>query len=112
MNEPVVELSLKLPTWTEARIGHALIYPTHSEKMGFVLDLLAAHIEHETGYPFAAAIFDREHKVVAVGVNNSILLDNSTAHAELLALQFAQARLEKPYLPKSGGYTLAASAQP
>ncbi len=112
MKEPVNRLLLQLPAWAEARIAHDLLYPTHSEKMDFVLDLLDAHIKHRTGYPFTAAIFNSEHKVIAVGVNNSILLNNSTAHAEMLAVQFSQAYLEKPYLPKGRGYTLVASAQP
>jgi tRNA(Arg) A34 adenosine deaminase TadA len=106
------ELILRLPEWTTEKVERSLVYPTVNDKMGFVLGLLSAQIEYNTGFPFAAAIFDNSHKVSAVGVNASQLLNNSTAHAELLALQFAQAAAGKPYLPKSGDYTLVTSAQP
>jgi tRNA(Arg) A34 adenosine deaminase TadA len=80
--------------------------------MSFVLDLLELHIEQGTGYPFAAAVFDGEHRLISIGVNYSSALFNSTAHAELLALQFAQAAIKRPYLPKKGEYSLVTSAQP
>lgn len=112
MTEPAREISLNLPTWTEQFTQRAQVYPTVADKMGFVLDLLEAQILNDTGYPFSAVIFDSEHRVAGVGVNNSLLLKNSTAHAEMLALQFAQSEIGKAYLPKNGGFTLVTSAQP
>ena len=112
MTEHARDISLKLPLWTEQIVKREQVYPTVNDKMGFVLDILSSQITRETGYPFAAAIFDKMHKMVGVGVNNSLLLRNSTAHAEMLALQFAQAGIGKAYLPKSEGFTLVTSAQP
>ncbi len=106
------KISLRLPQWAAQTVLHSVVYRTNEEKMGLVLDLLSSQIDYGTGYPFASAIFEKSHRILAVGVNYSVALNNSTAHAEMLALQFAQGTLNKPYLPKSGEYTLVTSAQP
>jgi len=112
VHKPELEISLRLPHWVDGAIRQASVYPSASAKMEFVLDVLSAHIMHGTGYPFAAAVFDTDHKVSAIGVNNSLALNNSTAHAELLALQFAQQGVGRPYFPRAGAYTLVTSAEP
>ena len=81
-------------------------------KMELVLQILGARIARGDGYPFAAAIFDSEDRLVSAATNESLLLNNSTAHAELIVLQLVQSILEKPYLPRKGEYSLVSSAQP
>jgi tRNA(Arg) A34 adenosine deaminase TadA len=56
-----------------------------------------------TGGPFSAAIFERLSGVLlSVGVNSVVRLNNSTLHAEMLAIMMAEQRI--------GLYTLAGSS--
>jgi tRNA(Arg) A34 adenosine deaminase TadA len=61
--------------------------------MGFVLDLATRNVDRDTGGPFAAAVFERESgQLVSVGVNRVVPENSSLAHAEVLAIGFAQSR--------------------
>jgi tRNA(Arg) A34 adenosine deaminase TadA len=69
------------PAATEARVR-------------FVLDLAAENVRREGGGPFAAAVFaGRSGRPVSVGLNVVVPAHCSSAHAEVLALSLAQARL-------------------
>ena len=87
--------TLSLPDWLPAFLGK---YPTHlphvEERMRLVLALTRENIHAQTGGPFGAAIFEKESgRIVAVGVNRVVSQQVSSAHAELLALTFAQKKL-------------------
>lgn len=61
--------------------------------MDLAIALSRENIDRGTGGPFGACVFEQESgRLVAVGVNSVQRHDNSTLHAEMLALMMAQHR--------------------
>lgn len=88
------ETSVSLPSWVMEAVDFAQPYPTDEERMHLALRLARENIERGTGGPFGAAIFERETGVlVSVAPNCVVRLNNSTLHAEMVAIQLAQKRL-------------------
>jgi tRNA(Arg) A34 adenosine deaminase TadA len=87
-----VEVILRLPDWAEPLLKDSTkIYPTVEERMELTIRLARLNIEHRTGGPFGAGIFDRENGcLIAVGVNRVESLNCSIAHAEMMAIAIAQ----------------------
>ena len=89
------QATLKLPDWVgpflacrEGCLG------SDDERMEFVLTLARENVERRTGGSFGAAVFERDSGVlVSVGVNCVIPQQASLAHAEVMAILFAQRRL-------------------
>ena len=83
--------------------------------MTLVLELAMRNIAEQHGGPFGAAVFDdaTDH-VVGPGVNLVIPAANPTAHAEIVAMGVAGARLGRYDLGANGSRptTLVASAEP
>ena len=108
-------VELSLPGWIEA-LGHELgkSYPTDKDKMGLAINLAKRNVQEATGGPFGAAIIDSvSGEVVSVGVNRVVPLNNSTAHAEMMAFMLAQKRLQSYRLDATRHqFVLATSAQP
>ena len=91
---PLHEVAITLPSWVMSSVSYARECQTDEERMRLVIRLARLNVEHGTGGPFAAAVFERESgALIAVGVNGVMRLNNTTAHAEMLALQLAQRRL-------------------
>jgi len=92
MTLPTVTVSL--PDWVEAAAGFDRVYATDQEKMRLAVELSRQNVVRGTGGPFGAAIFERgTGKLVAVGVNSVVRLNNCTLHGEMVAFMMAQARL-------------------
>jgi tRNA(Arg) A34 adenosine deaminase TadA len=94
---------LSLPTWlAEALPPAATLFATPEARMHLVLELARLHVIQGTGGPFAAGIFDLEAggRLIAPGVNLVLAAGTSVAHAEMVAIIFAQQHL--------GSYDLAA----
>ncbi len=52
------------------------------------------NIDHQTGGPFAAGVFERDTgRIVAIGVNRVVASNVSSAHAEIVAVSLAQQKL-------------------
>jgi tRNA(Arg) A34 adenosine deaminase TadA len=102
-----------LPAWlTDAEELNG-VYPDKDAQIVLVIDLARRNVEHATGGPFGAVVFDEDGRTVAVGVNRVEPLQLSLAHAEIMALVGAQRRLARARLNGDGRrYTLASSAQP
>lgn len=85
-------IDLKLPDWAEAILpGPDCIFDDVKERMRLVIKLAEQNIEHKTGGPFAAAVFDKNtSKLIAPGVNLVVGSDCSAAHAEIVAISIAQ----------------------
>jgi tRNA(Arg) A34 adenosine deaminase TadA len=82
-------------------------------QIALAIELARRNVEHATGGPFGAAVFDDAGGLVAVGVNRVEPLQSSLAHAEIVALVAAQQKLGRARLNEDGRrYTLATSAQP
>jgi tRNA(Arg) A34 adenosine deaminase TadA len=85
-------IDLKLPDWAEAILPEPdRIFDDVKERMRLVIKLAEQNIEHKTGGPFAAAVFDKNtSKLIAPGVNLVVGSDCSAAHAEIVAISIAQ----------------------
>jgi tRNA(Arg) A34 adenosine deaminase TadA len=83
---------LQLPRWIESALAEAeQIYPTVEERMRLVVKLAQLNIEHETGGPFGAGVFEsKSGRLISVGVNLVESTDCSIAHAEIIAIAVAQ----------------------
>ena len=90
-------------------------YPSDIERMRLAIALARANVERGTGGPFGAAIFEAASgKLVAVGMNSVVRLNNCTLHAEMVAFMMAQQRtgsftLKAPNLPE---HELVTSCEP
>jgi tRNA(Arg) A34 adenosine deaminase TadA len=107
------QILLTLPEWLASLYPPERRYPTDQDKVGLAIMLARRNIEHGSGGPFGAAIFDDQHQLVAVGVNRVVPTHCSLAHAEIMAYMLAQQALGRYRLNEDGRhYVLASSAQP
>lgn len=108
-------VSLDVPAWAADRLVGTPSLADDDARMRFVLQLADENVTRGTGGPFAAAVVARSTgRVVAIGVNSVERLRCSVAHAEVIALASAQARvgshsLHAPGLP---GHELVTSCEP
>ncbi len=85
--------------------GAERIFASIEERMHLVITLSRLNIEHKTGGPFGAAVFEQESgKLIAAGVNIVIAANCSIAHAEIMAIGIAQQML--------GHYDLSSEEMP
>jgi tRNA(Arg) A34 adenosine deaminase TadA len=103
MTEPAVIVDI--PRWADEMDRPGRTFVDDQQRMRLAIVLARANVEHGTGGPFGAAVFESSSgKLVAVGVNSVVRLRNSCLHAEMVAFMRAQARV--------GNYTLAAPGMP
>jgi tRNA(Arg) A34 adenosine deaminase TadA len=83
---------VNLPRWVEELLpdpGHE--YPTEEDRMRLVIELSRTNVDHGTGGPFGAGIFDLStNRLVAPGVNLVATANLSAAHAEMVAIMISQ----------------------
>lgn len=102
-----------LPAWIAETVDFERTYPDAEVQIALAIDLARSNVEHASGGPFGAAVFDDAGRLIAVGVNRVELLKSSLAHAEIVALAGAQQKLGRARLGDDGHpYTLASSSQP
>ena len=89
------EVSITLPEWAINELTKIpSIYPTLEERVRLVISLSQKNIDHQTGGPFAAAVFEKKTgKLVSIGLNRVTSLNCSSLHAEVVALSMAQKKL-------------------
>jgi tRNA(Arg) A34 adenosine deaminase TadA len=107
-------LHIELPEFLARANAEPRVIADAAARMGFVLDLVRANIATGGG-PFAAAVFERDSgRLVAAGANRVVASCCSAAHAEVLALSLAQARLGSHDLGGAGlpACELVTSAEP
>jgi tRNA(Arg) A34 adenosine deaminase TadA len=91
------------PDWVHDMVAFGTRYEAADDRMRLAIGLARENVLRGTGGPFGAAIFERSTgALLSVGVNSVVRLNNSTLHAEMVAIMMAQRRL--------GSYTLAGSA--
>ncbi len=94
------ELRIIIPSWVGATFDFERRYPDDHERMAVAVGAARENVAHRTGGPFGAAVFEMvTGRLIAVGTNRVVPLNNCVLHAEIVALMLAQARL--------GTYTLA-----
>lgn len=110
------QIVLRLPEWVEASLTDAgRLFTTIQDRMRLVIKLAALNVDHQTGGPFAAAVFEQQSgKLIAPGVNMVTGSDCSSAHAEIVALATAQKMLGTYDLGAEGipAYELVSSTEP
>lgn len=98
-------LHIELPEWLIQAGAACGPLATEAERMRFVVELSRRNVETHSGGPFAAAVFEIDSgRLVAAATNLVVASHCSAAHAEVLALSFAQQAL--------GRYDLGASDLP
>jgi tRNA(Arg) A34 adenosine deaminase TadA len=84
---------------------------TDAEKMQLAVELARRNVRHGGG-PFGAIVFDADTGlVVAPGANMVVGQACSLLHAEILAITFAQARVQS-FTLDSGNHELVTSSEP
>jgi tRNA(Arg) A34 adenosine deaminase TadA len=84
-------LHIELPDWLTTACRECGHLASEAERMAFVVDLSERNVETHSGGPFAAAVFEIESgRLVAAATNLVVASNCSAAHAEVLALSFAQ----------------------
>ena len=113
MNMPKV--IIHLPTWVDSFLETApKIIKNVEDRMRFVLDLSRQNVQHGTGGPFAAAVFENDGRLVSAGVNLVVTAKCSVFHAEIVALVLAQRIMDRYDLSDGGRlhYDLFATTEP
>ncbi len=113
MNLPVIKITL--PDWVRIFVEWDKNYLTDEEKMTLAVNLSIENVRRQTGGPFGAAIFDAAAgKLVSVGLNQVVRLNNSNLHAEVTAIMMAQEITETYNLnfDGTGKYELFTSCEP
>jgi tRNA(Arg) A34 adenosine deaminase TadA len=101
-SDPVVLIDY--PDWVNSVVDWQQAYPTDEERMRLAIAVARENVERGTGGPFGAAIFEASGRLVAVGMNSVVRLNNCTLHGEMMAFMMAQHRigsftLNAPHLP-------------
>lgn len=107
---------LQLPHWIDSAFADAEeVYPAVEERMRLIIKLAQLNIEHKTGGPFGAGIFEsKSGRLIGLGVNLVESADCSIAHAEMVAIAVAQRVIGSYDLStgKGGTYQLVTSTEP
>jgi tRNA(Arg) A34 adenosine deaminase TadA len=102
---------VEYPDWVDSVVEWDRVYPSDEERMRLAIAVSRTNVERATGGPFGAAIFEAPSgRLVAVGMNSVVRLNNCTLHAEMVAFMMAQQRvasftLNAPHLPVHELYT-------
>ena len=108
--------TVSLPGWVEEVLSNpGREYSTEEDRMRLVIELSRLNIDHGTGGPFGAGIFDLSTKrLVAPGVNLVATTNLSAAHAEIVAIMIVQQVVGHFDLGGEGlpPYELVASTKP
>ena len=99
------EVVLGYPDWVRDVVDWDRAYASDDEKMRLAIAVSRENVERETGGPFGAAIFESvTGRLIAVGMNSVVRLNNCTLHGEMVAFMMANQRL--------GSFTLGGPTMP
>ena len=105
-------IHIALPGWTQDYTKTTARFASPEERMAFVIELSKQNIQHNTGGPFAAAVFDQQTQtLISLGVNTVIEQHAAIAHAEIMALTLANQKLKTHDLG-TAALELVTSSQP
>ncbi|MEK6769502.1 MAG: nucleoside deaminase [Gemmatimonadota bacterium] len=108
-------IRIDYPAWVDDVVEWDRRYATDQEKMRLAVALARENVVRDTGGPFGAAIFERDTgRLVAVGMNSVVRLNNCTLHGEMVAFMMAQQRLNSFTLaaPNLPAHELVTSCEP
>jgi len=95
-------------------------FTSDEDMISVAVELAAKNVAEHTGGPFGCAIFERDiatkkSKLFSCGANRVVTLNNSSLHAEMVAIQFAQKKLQTFSLKgatEGKEYVLCTSCEP
>ena len=108
-------VQIDYPEWVRDTIAWDAVYRTDEERMRLAIAVSRENVERDTGGPFGAAVFESDSgRLVAVGMNSVVRLNNCTLHGEMMAFMAAQARLGSFTLRQDGmpAHELVTSCEP
>jgi tRNA(Arg) A34 adenosine deaminase TadA len=98
-------IHIAYPRWIDDVVDWNRPYRSDEDKMRLAIEVARANVANETGGPFGAAIYTQDTgRLVAVGMNSVVRLNNCTLHGEMVAFMMAQQRV--------GSFTLKAPGLP
>jgi tRNA(Arg) A34 adenosine deaminase TadA len=98
------EIRITNPDWVHETVDFTRPYPDDDARIRVAISIARENVVRGTGGPFGAAVFEADTgKLVGVGTNSVLRLNNSSAHAEMVALALAQLRV--------GSFTLRANGK-
>jgi tRNA(Arg) A34 adenosine deaminase TadA len=108
------EIRITNPDWVGITVDFSRRYPDDDAKVRLAVSLARENVLRGTGGPFGAAVFDDTGHLVGVGTNGVVRLNNSSAHAEMVALAMAQAKVGSFTLQNDGAprHELFSSCEP
>jgi tRNA(Arg) A34 adenosine deaminase TadA len=110
-----IDVHVDYPAWVDDSIDWNARYTSDEERMRLAIAVSRENVERDTGGPFGAAIFESESgRLVSVGMNSVVRLNNCTLHAEMVAFMTAQRRLGSFTLnaPQLPSHDLVTSCEP
>ena len=95
-DDPARGVLLTMPVWLEEiTSAKDIVIPDPEERMRWIIGLSRQNVEHASGGPFAAGVFAANSgRLLAAGVNRVEPLRLSPAHAEIMAIAFAQKHMQ------------------
>lgn len=87
-----MQFTVNLPDWAvEEQSRLPTCVPELVDRMRAVIRFSQLNIDHQTGGPFAAGVFERDSgRLIVIGVNRVVPSNVSSAHAEIVSLSLAQ----------------------
>jgi tRNA(Arg) A34 adenosine deaminase TadA len=105
------EIAFSLPDWIFTECDLSSSRRSEQDCMDLAIELARQNVEHGGG-PFGAVVIEiGSGRIFAPGVNLVVPQSCSLLHAEVVALMFAQARLQS-FTLASGDYALFTSSEP
>jgi tRNA(Arg) A34 adenosine deaminase TadA len=109
------EVRIRYPDWVTDVVAWDRTDASEAARMRLAIDMARENVLRETGGPFGAAIYEETSgRLVAVGMNLVVPLDNSALHAEMVAFMMAEQRVGSYTLagPGLGAHVLYTSCEP
>jgi tRNA(Arg) A34 adenosine deaminase TadA len=106
---------VEYPDWVDGVVDWSQPITGADDRMRLAVRLARENVERESGGPFAAVIVERDSgRIVSVGMNSVVRLNNCTLHAEMVAFMMAQQRLRSFTLGAPGlpTHELVTSCEP
>ncbi|MBW3570086.1 MAG: nucleoside deaminase [Gemmatimonadetes bacterium] len=112
---PIPPIRIDYPDWVDTVVDWDRRYPSDEERMRLAIAISRENVVRGTGGPFGAAIFEMQTgRLLSVGMNSVVRLNNCTLHGEMVAFMAAQARLSSFTLRQDGmpAHELVTSCEP
>lgn len=88
---PSSEIRITNPEWVRDVVDFTRPYPDDDARVRVAITLARENVVRNSGGPFGAAVFEADTgRLVGLGTNGVVRLNNSSAHAEVVALMMAE----------------------